>query len=94
MERIDKHPVLAVPEERKSVQFLFNGEPMSGFEGEAVSSALIANGVKEFAIHKIGDHPQGIYCANGQCSHCTLIIDGFPLKLQFHQVLAFSNREV
>jgi len=80
MERIINHPVLPVPEERESVQFKFNGEKMNGFKGEAVSSALIANGVKEFAIHKIGDHPQGIYCANGQCSHCTVIIDGFPQK--------------
>ncbi len=80
MERILKHPVLSVPENEKKVEFFFNGKKFEGYEGEAVSSALISNKVKEFAIHKRDDAPQGIYCANGQCSHCTLIIDGLPLK--------------
>ncbi|MBU1099336.1 MAG: FAD-dependent oxidoreductase [Bacteroidetes bacterium] len=80
MDRITNHPVLDQPEGRKLVNFSFNGKVLDGYEGEAVSSALISNGVKEFAIHKVNDNPQGIYCANGQCSHCTLIIDGFPLK--------------
>jgi len=80
MKRINRHPVLDVPENRKKVSFKFNGEEFEGFENEAVSSALIANGIKEFAIHKVADDPQGIYCANGQCSHCTVIIDGFPQK--------------
>jgi len=80
MERIIEHPILSSKEGRRLVKFTFDGIEMEGYEGEAVSSALIANGVKEFAIHKVGDHPQGIYCANGQCSHCTVIIDGFPLK--------------
>ncbi len=80
MERILKHPVLPVPENEKKVEFFFNDKKLEGLEGEAVSSALISNNVKEFAIHKRDDAPQGIYCANGQCSHCTVIIDGLPLK--------------
>lgn len=80
MERILKHPVLSVPENEKKVEFFFNDKKFEGYEGEAVSSALISNNIKEFAIHKKDDAPQGIYCANGQCSHCTLIIDGLPLK--------------
>ena len=80
MARITKHPVLDASEERTLVKFRFEGQELEGYEGEAVSSALISNGVKEFAIHKVNDNPQGIYCANGQCSHCTLIIDGFPQK--------------
>jgi len=80
MDRIARHPVLNTNQERKSVNFYFNGESVQGFENEPVSSALIANGVKEFSIHHIGDAPQGIFCANGQCSHCTLVINGKPLK--------------
>jgi NADPH-dependent 2,4-dienoyl-CoA reductase/sulfur reductase-like enzyme/Fe-S-cluster-containing hydrogenase component 2 len=80
MNRIVQHPVLNTNQERKSVNFKFNGENIIGFENEPVSSALIANGVKEFSIHHIDDAPQGIFCANGQCSHCTLIINGKPLK--------------
>jgi thioredoxin reductase/Fe-S-cluster-containing hydrogenase component 2/bacterioferritin-associated ferredoxin len=80
MDRIRRHPVLEIPENRKKVGFFFKGKELFGFEGEAVSSALIANGIQIFNIHKKGDTPQGLFCANGQCSHCTLIIDGFPLK--------------
>jgi len=80
MNRIVNHPVLNTNQERKSVNFNFNGELFKGLENEPVSSALIANGVKEFSVHHIDDAPQGIFCANGQCSHCTLIIDNKPLK--------------
>ncbi len=80
MNRISKHPVLEIPENRKKVKFFFNGRELFGFKGEPVSSALIANGYHTFSIHKRNDAPQGLFCANGQCSHCTLIINGYPLK--------------
>ncbi|MBN2281461.1 MAG: FAD-dependent oxidoreductase [Candidatus Marinimicrobia bacterium] len=80
MQRIEQHPILTKKENLKQVRFYFNEQEFYGYEGEAVSSALIANGVKEFSIHKKNDSPKGIYCANGQCSHCTVIIDGVPQK--------------
>lgn len=80
MNRIAVHPVLEVPKDRNEVEFVFDGTKMLGFEGEMVSSALFANGVKRFSIHRKGNAPQGIFCANGQCSQCTVIVDGKPLK--------------
>jgi len=80
MERIEKHPVLRVNNDKPTVAFSFNGEKYSGYENEPVSSALFANNIKVFSVHEVEDAPQGLFCANGQCSHCTLIIDGFPLK--------------
>jgi NADPH-dependent 2,4-dienoyl-CoA reductase/sulfur reductase-like enzyme/Na+-translocating ferredoxin:NAD+ oxidoreductase RNF subunit RnfB len=80
MKRVNQHPILTIPENRNKVHFFFNGRKIYGYEGEVVSSALIANEIKEFSIHKRDDLPQGIFCANGQCSHCTVIIDGLPLK--------------
>jgi sarcosine oxidase, subunit alpha len=80
MERILQHPILKTELKKKSISFCFNGEKLSGLENEPVSSALFANNIKEFSIHEVGDAPQGLFCANGQCSHCTLIIDGVPLK--------------
>ena len=80
MDRIKNHPILPSDKNRKLVYFTFNGEKLQGYENEPVSSALFANDIKEFSIHPVGDAPQGIFCANGQCSHCTLIINGFPLK--------------
>ncbi|MBN2789776.1 MAG: FAD-dependent oxidoreductase [Candidatus Delongbacteria bacterium] len=79
MNRITSHPVLDV-QEKKEVNFKFDGKKYTGFENEMVSSALFANGIKEFSIHQKGNAPQGIFCANGQCSQCTVIINGAPLK--------------
>ena len=79
MNRITQHPVLET-KSGKEVVFHFDGREMKGFENEPVSSALFAYGIKKFSIHKKDDSPQGIFCANGQCSQCTVIIDGMPLK--------------
>jgi len=80
MERVIKHPVLKTDLNKKSIDFFFNGGKLTGYQDEPVSSALFANNIKVFSIHEVEDAPQGIFCANGQCSHCTLIIDGVPLK--------------
>jgi len=53
---------------------------MAGLEGEMISSALFANGITRFSIHAKGDAPQGIFCANGQCSQCSLLVDGLARK--------------
>mgnify|MGYP000979735601 CR=1 FL=1 len=77
--RIKEHPILDI-EDKKTISFSFNGRVLQGQEGEMVSAALFANGIQSFSIHKVEDAPQGIFCANGQCSQCTVIIDGQPRK--------------
>ncbi len=77
--RIRKHPILTIPEKR-AIAFSWNGAPLSGFENEMISSALIANGVTIFGHHAKDGSAQGIFCANGQCSQCLVIADGLPVK--------------
>ncbi len=77
--RISRHPVLP-PLAGRWVKFTFNGEEVMGREGEMVSSAVFAAGERVFGHHHKDSGPQGLFCANGQCSQCTLIIDGLPLK--------------
>ena len=77
--QIKEHPILQ-PISDKKVTFTFDGKKLEGFEGMAVSSALFLNDIKVFGHHYIDNSPQGIFCANGQCAQCTLIIDGKPLK--------------
>ncbi len=79
MDRIYKHPVLEIPK-RKEVSYSFDGFKLHGFEGEMISSALIAEGIHVFGHHHRDDAPQGIFCANGQCSQCLVIADGLPVK--------------
>jgi len=77
--RITNHPVLEIPA-KKTVTFTWNGQLLKGFEREMISSALIANGIHIFGHHPRDNSPQGIFCANGQCSQCLVIADGIPVK--------------
>jgi len=77
--RIHEHPVLPV-EAGEMVTFYWNGQPLAGKKGEALSSALIAADVSAFGRNAHDHAPQGIFCANGQCSKCLVIADGRPVK--------------
>jgi len=79
MGRIEKHPILPIPEGR-DVPFVFDGRPIRARHGEVISSALFAHGIRVFGRHPRDGAPQGIYCANGQCSQCMVIADGLPVK--------------
>ena len=77
--RIHEHPILPV-EEHLGFEFTWQGQPMQAHEGETISSALFANGVRIFGHHHKDGAPQGIFCANGQCAQCLVIADGLPVK--------------
>jgi len=77
--RITEHPILEVPE-RKRVSFTFDGRSMEAVEGEVISSALFANGVRVFNEHHVDGALQGIFCANGQCAQCLVLANGIPVK--------------
>jgi sarcosine oxidase, subunit alpha len=80
MQRISGHPVLDPLAGRTEVGFRFDGVDMLGYQGEMISSSLFANGIQRFSLHPKDGAPQGIFCANGQCSQCTVIVDGVPAK--------------
>ena len=77
--RITKHPILDIPA-RKEINFTWNGEKLAAYEDEMIASALIANDVHIFGHHAKDHSPQGIFCANGQCSQCLVMADGVPVK--------------
>ena len=77
--RITSHPIIDIVEARQ-IPFTFNGTKLSAKEGEVISSALFANGVHEFGHHPKDGSPQGIFCVNGQCSQCLVIVDDVPVK--------------
>ncbi|MFX1407953.1 MAG: FAD-dependent oxidoreductase [Promethearchaeota archaeon] len=79
MEHITKHPILEIPQ-RNKIKFSFDGKELTGFEGMVISSALFLNKIKIFGHHEKDGSPQGIFCANGQCSQCNVIVNGIPVK--------------
>ena len=79
MSRLDSHPILEIPK-RKQFTFTYNGRMVEAFEGEVISSALIAAGYHVFGHHHRDGAAQGIFCANGQCAQCLVLADGVPVK--------------
>ncbi len=45
-----------------------------------ISSALFAHEIHIFGRHAKDNSPQGMFCANGQCSQCLVIANGVPVK--------------
>ena len=78
--RIKKHPILSVDEKPVFVTFTFNGKKLTAKPREMISSALFAHGIHIFGRHEKDNSPQGMFCANGQCSQCLVIADGIPVK--------------
>ena len=77
--RIERHPVLPVPE-RPMFVFTWKGARVSARQGETIASTLFGNGVRIFGHHAKDGAPQGIFCANGQCAQCLVLVDGLPVK--------------
>jgi NADPH-dependent 2,4-dienoyl-CoA reductase/sulfur reductase-like enzyme/Fe-S-cluster-containing hydrogenase component 2/bacterioferritin-associated ferredoxin len=77
--RISEHPILPI-KPRGTVAFLWRGQKLTAMEGETIASALFANGVRTFGHHPKDGAPQGIFCANGQCAQCLVLLDGRPVK--------------
>lgn len=84
--RIRKHPILPTPD-RDEFEFFWEGQAMRGAAGETIASALFANGIRVFGTHPRDGSPQGIFCANGQCSQCLVLADGKPVKSCMELVL-------
>jgi sarcosine oxidase subunit alpha len=77
--RIDRHPILPIPSPAE-IPFSWEGRMLTARQGETISSALFANGVRIFGHHPKDGAAQGIFCANGQCSQCLVLADGIPVK--------------
>ncbi|MDD2371477.1 MAG: (2Fe-2S)-binding protein [Firmicutes bacterium] len=77
MNRIKEHPILDF-EERADIPFTFNGVEYIGKEGDTIAGALIANGIKYFRITRKLKEKRGLFCGIGQCSDCSVILNGIP----------------
>ena len=77
--RIKSHPILT-DKSTASIPFHWEKQKLFAKPGEMISSALFANGINVFGHHPKDNSPQGIYCANGQCSQCMVLANEVPVK--------------
>ncbi len=77
--RITKHPILT-PKSDAPIEFTWQGKTLTGLAGETIAAALFANGIHVFGHHHKDGSPQGIFCANGQCSQCMVLAGQKPVK--------------
>jgi sarcosine oxidase, subunit alpha len=77
--RIQQHPILPIPP-REEIVFFWDGQPYVAARGETIASALFAHGIHVFGHHHKDGSPQGLFCANGQCSQCMVLDQGSPVK--------------
>ncbi len=77
--RIKSHPILEVPE-TTTIEFKWKNQILNANAGETISAALIANGIDIFGHHPKDHSPLGLFCANGQCSQCLVLVNGRPVK--------------
>jgi NADPH-dependent 2,4-dienoyl-CoA reductase/sulfur reductase-like enzyme/bacterioferritin-associated ferredoxin/NAD-dependent dihydropyrimidine dehydrogenase PreA subunit len=77
--RIKSHPILDIPEDQ-TIEFFWKDQTIQSREGETIASALIAHGIDVFGHHPKDHSPLGLFCANGQCSQCMVLVNGKPVK--------------
>lgn len=75
--RIKKHPILKF-EQNKTVDFTFEGQTLSGYEGEPIAAALHDAGIMVLKYSLRHNRPVGFFCAIGHCSSCLMEVDGRP----------------
>jgi predicted molibdopterin-dependent oxidoreductase YjgC len=76
--RIDKHPILGRAKKGRPVEFTLDGKKMTGFEGEPIAAALMAQGNKSCGTYGKRHTPRGLFCAVGKCTDCVMTVDGLP----------------
>ena len=75
--RIEQHPILDI-EKKSEIHFTFNGQNVTGYDGDTVASALHAADVRVLGRSIFLHRPRGFYCAIGNCSSCMMVVDGVP----------------
>lgn len=77
MDRALNHPILEF-EKGKKVTFTFEGQELTGYEGETIAAALHAAGVRYLHESEKKHRHRGLFCAIGNCSSCLMKVNGVP----------------
>lgn len=64
------------PEASRPVTILFEGEPLTGIEGQTIAGVLLANGIESWRRSTRAEQPRGLFCGIGVCFDCVVVVDG------------------
>ena len=76
--RIREHPVLGPLGDVSEVEFVFDGEIVTGIEGDTIASSLLAAGHRVFRTMPKTGESRGGFCMVGRCVDCLMFVDGVP----------------
>ncbi len=60
------------------IQVTFDGHTVTAYEGESVSAALWAAGIRTLRTTAKLGFPRGLFCGIGVCHDCLVTVDGQP----------------
>ena len=58
------------------IKFYFNDQEVSGFIGQSVGAALLAQGDRILRKTRFNEKDRGVFCGIGVCFDCLVVIDG------------------
>lgn len=74
MHRIDKHPILEVPQ-KQEVRFTYEGKEIVGEKGFTIAAALHQAGFPVHS-HSLRNRERSLECGIGKCGACEMLVDG------------------
>jgi predicted molibdopterin-dependent oxidoreductase YjgC len=58
------------------IKFSFNDQEVTGFIGQSVGAALLAQGDRILRKTRFNEKGRGVFCGIGVCFDCLVVIDG------------------
>ena len=74
MYKIEKHPILDIPQE-DLVEFLYEGKVVKGQRGKTIAAALHQAGYPVHS-HSLKGRNRSLECGIGKCGACEMLVDG------------------
>jgi len=75
--RITEHPVLTF-ERGEKITFFYNDQEVEAYPHETIAAALHVAGIRKLGVSPELHRPRGLFCAIGNCSSCSMTVDGEP----------------
>lgn len=65
---------------KASIEFRFDGEPITAVAGQSIGAALIVAGHRSWRRTRFDDALRGIFCGIGICFDCLVTVNDLPSR--------------